>query len=146
MNEQLQNALALILQKAVTGVEEGVSFLSAELPDVAHQLLMWNMVHSILLSVLGVLVFIPSYYIFKYLNRVSSEARKAYLDGEEWTRYVSGGKLTSFEYDIKVSIAPRAVVISSTTILSCFLLNLTWLKILIAPKLYLIEYATTLVK
>ena len=41
MNEQLQKALVELIGKASNGIDASVSFLSAEIPDVIHQLLLW---------------------------------------------------------------------------------------------------------
>lgn len=37
MNDQLQEALASIIDKTISGIEAGAAFLQAELPDVIHQ-------------------------------------------------------------------------------------------------------------
>lgn len=39
MNEQLQQALATILNKSIEGIDAGVEFMQAELPEVIEQLL-----------------------------------------------------------------------------------------------------------
>ena len=38
MNEQLQGAVANILEKAIAGIDSSVEFMQAELPDVVEQL------------------------------------------------------------------------------------------------------------
>ncbi|MFC4275553.1 hypothetical protein [Achromobacter aloeverae] len=48
MNDQLQKALANLLGRATQGVDAGVSFLQAQLPDVIQQLLVWKLVASLL--------------------------------------------------------------------------------------------------
>ena len=53
----LEQSLVTIIEKATTGIDTAVSFLSAEIPDVIHQLLMWKMVNSILTT--AVLLIIP---------------------------------------------------------------------------------------
>ena len=42
MNEQLQQALVKVIEKANSGVDASISFLSDQLPDVVHQLLTWG--------------------------------------------------------------------------------------------------------
>lgn len=128
MNEQANKILADLLQKASNGIDAAVSFSQAQIPDVIHQLLMWNFAESIIFSLTGVLLFLLAQYltfrIFKYLRK-------------EW------------EGDY-FSDHPEAILLSMAWLLINFipitLLDLSWLKIWIAPKLYLIEYAAHLVK
>ncbi|WP_288500887.1 hypothetical protein [uncultured Erwinia sp.] len=128
MNEQANKILADLLQKASNGIDAAVSFSQAQIPDVIHQLLMWNFAESIIFSLTGVLLFLLAQYltfrIFKYLRK-------------EW------------EGDY-FSDHPESIFLFMAWLLINFipinLLDLSWLKIWIAPKLYLIEYAAHLVK
>ncbi|AGH31896.1 hypothetical protein VPIG_00038 [Vibrio phage PWH3a-P1] len=56
MNEQLQQALAQIIEKAMTGLDQTVDFLSAEVPDVIYQLLLWYGVKSAIIGVIGLMI------------------------------------------------------------------------------------------
>lgn len=116
MNDELQKALAAMLSKTTSAVEAGVGFLQAELPDVIQQLLMWNMVKSAVFFSLWLGLSVLLVWF----------ARRAWRNGEvEVVAFAGGG-------------ATFAVI---------FLLgNLDWLQILVAPKVYLIEYAASLAK
>jgi len=128
MNEQANKILAELLQKASNGIDAAVSFSQAQIPDVIHQLLMWNFAESIIFSLTGILLFLLVQYltfrIFKYLRK-------------EWE-------------DDYFSDHPEVIVVFMlwllVTLITLTLLDLSWLKIWIAPKLYLIEYAAHLVK
>jgi len=128
MNEQANKILADLLQKASNGIDAAVSFSQAQIPDVIHQLLMWNFAESIIFSLTGILLFLLVQYltfrIFKYLRK-------------EWE-------------DDYFSDHPEVIVVFMlwllVTLITLTLLDLSWLKIWIAPKLYLIEYASHLVK
>jgi len=128
MNEQANKILADLLQKASNGIDAAVSFSQAQIPDVIHQLLMWNFAESIIFSLTGILLFLLVQYltfrIFKYLRK-------------EWE-------------DDYFSDHPEDIVVFMlwllVTLITLTLLDLSWLKIWIAPKLYLIEYASHLVK
>lgn len=127
MNEQAQKILVDLLQKASNGIDSAVSFSQAQIPDVVHQLLVWNFALSILLTILGMISFCATQYvswrIFKKLKK-------------EW----AGDEL--FEH-------PEAMIIGVIYMLTFSPLawvSLDWLKIWLAPKLYLIEYAASLVK
>ena len=49
MNEQLQNALVNLLTKVTSGMDTATAFLSAELPEVVQQLLVWKLAPKIFL-------------------------------------------------------------------------------------------------
>ena len=143
MNDQLQQSLSQILDQAVSGVQAGVSLLSAELPDVIHQLLMWKMVESLIWCIGGIIITVVAIRWF-----AKNSGRGKELDTEHpvrLTKYkatLTHDDLGDIAHWIPVSIIPLVLVgvIASITI------NITWLKIWIAPKVYLIEYAASLVK
>ncbi len=51
MNEQANKILADLLQKASNGIDAAVSFSQAQIPDVIHQLLVWNFTFSLITTV-----------------------------------------------------------------------------------------------
>ena len=120
MNEQLQNALAEILGKTLNGIDAASSFVVAELPDVIQQLLMWYAIKGFLLFAVGITL-IPMYYKF---------CRWAYVKSE------------NNPDSIPVFLVFSCIPFGATL----FLFNLDWLQIIIAPKIWLIEYASELVK
>lgn len=123
----LDQALSEVLQKAVTGVEQGVDFLSAQLPDVVHQLLMWKMAESIVYNLLAVGVTLFTIWC--------------------WGKFNAAIKEDGFNEDAgpPILICGGAITII-TAVFVMLALNLDWLKIWLAPKVYLIEYAASLVK
>lgn len=122
MNDDLQKALAEILNKTTQGAEAGVGFLQRELPDVVQQLLVWHGVKSAVFFVILLSLSLISAWATK---RVWTWAREEDEGDEAATLFPAGA----------------AVVLC----VSAFG-NLDWLQILLAPKLYLIEYAASLVK
>ena len=126
MNEQLQLALADILNKTVTVAENASSFVIAELPDVITQLLTWYAVKSLitlsLMLILAIAWLVLDFKAFKFCIKVSIDA-------------VVGGWLLLGSL-IRV---PLILFISSNT-------NLDFLQIWLAPKIWLIEYSANLVK
>ncbi len=134
MNDQLQAALADIIGKTGEAVSDGVGFLKAELPEAIQQLLYWKMASSFL-GLAVVLAF--SYAAFVFIRRGfrtanDFPAKKNNYDDDPkfWMRFW----LTTVSF--------VAGLISFVCILNSF----AWLQILIAPKVYLIEYAARLVK
>lgn len=129
----INEAVALLIEKAISGIDASVSFLQAEIPDVVHQLLLWHLVSNAVTCFIGVALLVGSVfwlnYQWKYWNTpVKYHGRSV----ERWE-----GSSGSF-------IANVLILLPITGGLG--LLNLTWLQILIAPKVYLIEYAATLFK
>ena len=142
MNEQLQQALAQVIEKATDGVQSGVSFLSAELPDVIHQLLMWKMIESLVMCIAGItLLSVMTYILIKY----SGVGAKIKDSDSRWKTHQ-----ITLTHDAEGDIAPWIPVTITIPVLAALgcasLVNIDWLKIWIAPKVYLIEYAASLVK
>lgn len=128
MNEQLQQALAEILNKTMVGVEAGTAFLQAELPDVIQQLLMWKLAQaSVMLafSILGSLQFITVTWISAKHSR-------------------NGGF-----FDLDCAGIPCLMIsacIAAVSVCGVFTWGADALQIWLAPKIYLIEYAASLAK
>lgn len=120
MDKELQQALAAILNKTTSAVQNGVSFLQGQLPDVIQQLLMWKLVESlvwfVVLLVLCISMALLTRWIIKHKN----------VD-EIWGLAIP--TVTGF-------------VLSGIGALS----HNAWLMILIAPKVYLIQFAASLAK
>ncbi|MDA6225065.1 hypothetical protein OSK11_24985, partial [Escherichia coli] len=53
MEEQANKILVELLQKASNGIDAAVSFSQAQIPDVVHQLLLWNMVDSLIKTLIA---------------------------------------------------------------------------------------------
>lgn len=125
MNEQAQQALANLLSMAVDGLNGAVEFSKAQLPEVVEQLLMWHMAESLISFVLGILFMVAfPWGMFKVHKAIQEE------------------KIDDVLYAIAI---PLAVAGFSGGFVATAE-GLEWLKIMIAPKLYLLEYAAQLVK
>lgn len=120
--ESLNAALVAVLNKAISAAEKGGEFLAEQIPDVVNQLLMWHMMKGIVMLLGSLLVF----------------GLFVYFSVKLW-RYL---KTPYAEVDAIMAILPLGLL----WIPIVALFNLTWLQILIAPKVYLIEYAASLVK
>lgn len=120
----LNDSLAVILEKAIAGVENGVNFLSSEIPEVARQILEYSMYRHTMLLILFGLIFLGSFssgflFVFKNREKTSSEG---YFFGWLFICLSSLPMLVSVHHFFRV------------------------LKISMAPKLYLIEYASEIIK
>jgi len=174
MNDQLQHALASLLGKAVSGMDAATSFLSAQLPDVIHQLLLWSLIDSLAHVFIPILLLLISgFSLYRCGTKLWNKddpyhvAKRQYeLACEVWMRTsisTEQGRQAAAEYRrVREEFSKMAVpeenpvligttIISGTATLFCTAatiacLNLTWLQILVAPKTYLIEYAAHLAK
>ncbi len=147
MNEQMQSAVATMIEKATSGVEAGIDFLSAEITDVIHQLLMWKMVESLTFFGIGVVILIAAFWSIGANSRLINKAKADHANGELWTFFSDRKLNTSSAYDAIVSGVGYwgsgfALAIGFITVI----VNRDWLQIWIAPKVYLIEYAASLAK
>lgn len=118
MSNKLESVLIDAIQKTQAGIGEAVDFAVTQAPDVIHQLLLWKTIQSLAL-------FIPmamlSLFFFGWLI-YGIKKEKDYCEG----------------YFFLVVGFFTAACIACT--------ELDWLKIWIAPKLYLVEYAAAMVK
>ena len=126
MNEQLQTALAEILISTTQGVKEGVAFLQAELPEVVSQLLVFKFWWAVVeLAMFLVLAFGATKFLRNTLKLYKENAWK---------------------YEARLFGASILMVFfGACAVIASFINVKTILLIQLAPKLYLIEYATKLV-
>ena len=130
MNEQLSNALVNLITQVTSGAEEAGKFLITETPEVVRQILTWYLAESVIYCLVGVVMFILSWKVYKHISIKPEEDESNYY----WE--------TPKDPDL-----PFVVVVCTLIMVNTFqfmLWDLTWLKIWIAPKLWLIEYAAVL--
>jgi len=127
MNEQLQAELLKIVTNINNGAESVWGFLTDQTPEVIRQLLLWHGIYSLILTLLGVGilvgVFCFNYRLFKWFSKLSEQKQREHE-----------GTVIVFMLQI-FWLIPLS-----------FLINLTWLKIWLAPKVWLLEYITAMVK
>lgn len=132
MNEELQNALTEIITSAIETTAAAKEFVLAEMPDVIQQLLIWKQVDAVLGIILG-LILISSPLIWARFHQFIWPREKAHYD-RDWD---AGHMVGKVGFGIIGGLA-------GTIFVGCSLSTI--LKIWIAPKLYLIEYARNLVQ
>lgn len=144
MNEQLQQALVTIITKATEGVEASVSFLSSEVPDVVSQLIIWKIASNSMTVAFCLGLFLLGCWVFKK-TFVHPQCEGFFWEKKHQPRYYEGED----QYEITVP----AVLIVFVSAIICIILFFTFLgstyellQLIIAPKIYLIEYASNLVK
>ena len=144
MNEQMQQALIKIIEKANSGVDASINFLGDQLPDVVHQLLTWGLLSSVVACFVCVFVVIAGVITLKKtFSAIESAKDKKQTN---WAYYIySSGVTGSTEGGAVISIL-LSIILSGISII-VFIANIfDALKIVFAPKIWLIEYAATLAK
>ncbi|EEU9393885.1 hypothetical protein FYN09_24750 [Escherichia coli] len=149
MQEEAKKILVDLLKKASDGIDSAIAFSQAQIPDVVHQLLVWNMVDSLIKTLIAIST-IPLVIWFMKKQCKKVEIGKFDNDGRSWDNgqpkykptmiWESDGRLSSFVLPLV------AVFILWLSFIISVVANMTWLKIWLAPKLYLIEYAASLIK
>jgi hypothetical protein len=128
MNDDLQKQVAETLRKAVAAAQQGGEWLAGQVPDVLHQLLIWTVVTGVLSALafvaLGVAwsLFVPRHFRWVQAGDTYSDRGLSYVP----VGTAGFGSLFAF-YCLGDSI-------------------LNGLKAGIAPKLFLLEYAASLLK
>jgi len=127
MEEELQKTANEALKGIIEGVASAKEFILAELPEVVQQLLMWKAAESLIVFVICFSILLAAWVNLAFLIR--------YLRKEDFAESIA---------------IPWAIVSLFLTILGTAIpldiINLDWLQIWIAPKVYLLEYAASLVK
>ena len=133
--EQVNQALADILSKVVSGVDGVVEFSKEQIPDVVNQLLMWHALESLLGFFVGVVFFSFGFYRWKIQLKLRSKYETLCQEGK------MGWDMKDFHIFFSYATPPVLVIIGFCVLA----INLEFIKILVAPKLYLLEYAAKLV-
>ncbi len=119
-SEILQGYLIKALDKTGNLVDKAVDMVTEQAPLLIQEVLKWYFAYNLILFILGIVVIIGTIYGVRKLVK--------YVDAD------------GAEYLLVAGILAFVGTISSS------LINLQWLKIWIAPRLWLIEYTTNLVK
>jgi len=128
MNIELEKALTDLINKSLSGIDAAKDFLSAEVPDVLTQLLMWHGVYNFVLFCVGImglcLIFYGNYRQFKW-----------------WKKELNGNDSMGEHPEVMLNLFQIFIIFP------CVLsINLEWLQVWIAPKVWLLEYAAKIAK
>ena len=118
MKEQLQVALTEVINTTL----QAKDFIVSEIPDVVRQLLLWKMTEAIIISVICILVLLLCVYFvpksWKKLSEIGNEALPLMMF---WIIPVGASFCVLFQN------------------------TLIWVQIVVAPKVYLLEYVKDMV-
>lgn len=133
MNEELQKALGALLNKVNNGIDTAGEFLASELPDVIQQLLMWHGVKSFIVFVVCLSVILLS------ITMCTKAFKNRSVEGH-WACSDSRYGYMGFEGFLVCTLSVFSIVPALVN------MNIAWLQIWVAPKIWLIEYAAKLAK
>lgn len=141
----LELALVELINKSMEGVDKAADFMAAELPIVIEQALLWHMTHSMVMFFVGIIMMAVSAYSAKRFASIAF-APRFNNDGElnDYFEKIGGTVYFKNEYLYLMPVYATASLLAIA--ISLTVTNITWLKIWLAPKLWLIEYAATLAK
>lgn len=151
MDEQLQQALASLINKSVSGFEDSIGWVQGEIPEIIHQLLLWKLTSNIIMFLLCSILF--AFFVIKLVpvtkkvieyQRGSSMYYKNHGDLEKQGREIMSSNEQYlpwfFFYLFCTVVSTLAMLIDGVRH------GLVTLQILMTPKIYLIEYAASLTK
>lgn len=138
--DDLDKKLVEVLDGVMNTAEKGKDFVLAELPDVVSQLLLWYGTYGFIKFMIGIFMIILALFVSKKLFAKGKQtSNKHFIEYEETLVRDEKGHLHGG------TMVYLIVMVPYTGITLAFL-NLQWLKIWIAPKIWLIEYTTQLLK
>ena len=143
MNEQLQAQFIQIIQSVSESAASAKNFVLSELPDVAQQVINWYLFKYIFENIIALICIIFAIYLLTKLFQVpinKSGSNKFQLFCYTFSRI--NGEMKELSPTVLIPVA--AIIIC--TVLSIDYFNLDCFKILIAPKLWLIEYTTNILR
>jgi len=151
----LDEALARLINRSVDAAEsvagdisqatgDATAFLVAEIPDVIQQLLVWHALESLIWFLPGLLLIAAPWFVYwKWGGR--GEPGEPYYGEARYVETLTHNRLGEVDGD---GMGPLMLGGGVATVMGFTLLmnNLEWLQILVAPKLYLLEYARVLLR
>ncbi len=132
----IQNTLEQALIKSLDGIQktgtELVDALYQQAPEVVEQLLMWHAAEAFIQCIAAILALGIPFAVYKVVNHLYQKLEVATWEDDHgfWLPV------------ILISIV--SVVLGLLTFVAY--INIKWLKIWIAPKVYLLEYLADIVK
>lgn len=132
MNEELKNELSKLML-------DGVDFLKGEIPEYVSQLLVWHGVYSFVQFIVGIsFILLMLWAVYKFFPRRDKDEDGGYKDN--WALDCDGDYN---QYIVLLSIYVLLFITIGIIAIIAYI-NLDWLQIIIAPKVWIVEYITKL--
>lgn len=140
MNETFVDAMNLLIQKTLTGVDNTITFLSAQIPDVLRQLITFNIVKE---SISILVLFIPIIIYITTLAHINKQ-KKNKNKGSIWIDKYTRDEVNYNEAAQALAILGGFIMVGCSLSVIDHVLNLA--ELVFAPKVWLLEYASNLIK
>ena len=116
----------------------------AEIPDVIQQLLVWHAIESFIWFFIGVLLLAAPWIVYWRWGGRGEPTEPKYGEAR-YKETLTHNRLGEVDGD---GMGPLVLggVVATLAGFALALNNLEWLQILVAPKLYLLEYARVLLR
>jgi len=150
----LDEALTRLINRSIDAAESvagditnatgtALDFLAAEIPDVIQQLLVWHAIESFIWFFLGTLILAAPWLVYWRWGGRGEPTEPKYGEARYKETFTHGydGLIDQDALFAILLCGSIATLIGAALTLG----NLDWIKILVAPKLYLLEYARVLV-
>ena len=153
----LDEALARLINRSVDAAEsvaggisqatgDATAFLVAEIPDVIQQMLVWHAIESIIWFLSGVLLLTAPWLVcWRWGGRGEPIVEPGYNGDPRYKETLTHHRDGDIDQDGVLVLMLGGTVPT----IAGFLLamnSLEWLQILVAPKLYLLEYARAIIR
>lgn len=152
----LDEALTRLISRSVDAAESvagditnatgtALDFLAAEIPDVIQQLLVWHAIESFIWFLPGLLLLASPWFVYwKWGGR--GEPAEPYYGEARYVETLTHNRLGDIDQDGVLGLLMLGGVVATPAGFLITMNNLEWLQILVAPKLYLLEYARVLLR
>lgn len=141
-SSELNKSLADAITKATAGVGNAIDWLAVQIPDVIHQLLLWKAIESAVWFVFYLIGAISSSVLVVWLLKQMNKCRTQGLYNLYWSEtddYNPLGNKGRPSIISLILIVPALYYAPSC--INDMMNTLDWLKIWIAPKVYLIDFS-----
>ena len=151
----LDEALARLINRSADAAEsvaggisqatgDATAFLVAEIPDVIQQLLVWHAIESLIWFLPGVVLMVLPWFVYwKWGGR--GKLGEPYYGEARYVETLTHNRLGGIDQDgmLALTLGGTGATLAG---FSLAMNSLEWLQILVAPKLYLLEYARVLLR
>lgn len=151
----LDEALTRLINRSIDAAEsvagdiseassDAAAFLVAEIPDVIQQLLVWHAIESLVWFLTGLMLIAAPWFVYLRWGGRGKPTEPKYGEAryEETLTHSYTGTINEDGMGALVLGGAVATALGFTLVM----INLEWLQILVAPKLYLLEYARALIR
>lgn len=140
MTPELGKFLATFSQELLNAADKIKAVAGYQIPDYIQQLMLWHSLRSLTLSVIAVVIITTAILI---AIKVAYKAIKAIREDED--KPFTLEKAEKEERNAVIAML-SAFVAFALLITGILVIDMTWLKIWLTPKVWLVDYAISILK